>query len=228
MRLFRKKKSNQHSVDSTDTRYVKASFDFDERVQHDASHGLSQSWSSVPNSQEALSRDAVSLNGSQHSGRVSTDSRSSTGLKLRLRKSFSNLFVDKNFTPRITSPRFSSEVRYSPEIGLYRHCRIVLDLFLRFPHQNHSLKPRRHSTHKMLTTGRYSNKNYRRQLSLHYPLMHLQYLQVRRPSSSRFWNQINLDTHPQSTLCIPSPLLHGYQLFSNVEIIENLNSASQV
>ena len=226
MRLFRKKKSNQHGVDSIDTRYVKGSFDFDERVRHDASHGLSLSWSSVPNSQEGPSRETVSLNGSQHSGRVSTDSRSSTGLKLRLRKSFSNLFVDKNFTPRITSPRLSSEVRYSPEIGLYRRRRIVLDLFQHFPYQNHSLKPHRHSIHKMLTTGRYSNKIYHCQLSLHYPLMPLQYLQVPRPSNSRFLNQIKLDT--QSTLCIPSPLLQGYQLFSNVEIIENLNSASQV
>ena len=168
------------------------------------------------------------MNGSQYSGRVSTDSRSSTGLKLRLRKSFSNLFVDKNSTPRITSPRLSSEVHYSPEIGLYRRCRAVLDHFQHLPYQNHSLKPRRHKPHKMPTNGRYSNKNYHRQLSLHYPLMPLQYLQVRRRSNSRFWNQINIATHPQSTLCIPSPLLQGYQLFSNVEIIENLNSVSQV
>src|SRR5271170_7422824 len=133
MRLFRKKKPNQQRVDSIDTRYMKASFDFDERVRTDASHGLSFSWSSVPNSQEAISRDTASLNGSQCSGRVSTDSRSSTGLKLRQRKSFSNLFLDKNSTPRIRSPRLSSEVRYGPEIGLYRRRRIVLDLFQRFP-----------------------------------------------------------------------------------------------
>src|SRR5271167_3759705 len=105
MGLFKRKKSKHSGEDGASSPHVSTKTTTITRTQSNASQYLGRFGKATRET-----NDRASVDSSQNNDSSSSDaSRSSTGLKLRLRRSFSNLFLEKN-NSKASPPRISHEV----------------------------------------------------------------------------------------------------------------------